>query len=129
MHPLNGDHADLAQRDQVILRAHLGSPTFREIGGSVGLSAERVRLAYDRAARAHLLDVLTRVQDAQATGDVYVLAVPAVNTDEMMLVIAYTVWFRRELAKQFPDIKLELVYVPAPTGGLAIAFKTQEVAP
>jgi hypothetical protein len=112
------------QRDEQVLYARISGQTLREIGDSFNLSVEGARLVSDRATRRHVLVTLHAVWEAQKTGDMLVLAVPAASEREQQLAIDYLHFFLHQVDRLMGDnVKLRLHYRSSPSGEIAFGIE------
>jgi hypothetical protein len=122
----------IQKRDELILTERINGRTLRQVGATFGLSVEGARLASDRAARRQVEDMLERIHEAQRTGDVFVVAVPA--DEDPRPVLAFIDWLLAEVDRRVGDtVRLSLHFRQTPTGAVAFGiedslYNPQEVA-
>ena len=109
-------------RDRTLLLERIGEQaTLRDLGARHGMSAEGVRKAIRRATHEHIRDIVVDLWEAQAAGQVLVLAIPAGLDEDQGRAIDYLRWTLAELERLW-GVRADVRYLPAPDGTIAFAL-------
>jgi hypothetical protein len=113
------------QRDERMLRDHIGGASLRDLGDRFGLSHEGARQVVVRASRKHIDRLELDLMAGAKTGDWPTLLVPHQHQEDWQLMLRYLQWVLDQLRGR--DVPVTVTTTNTPSG-TAFQLRQEETA-